>query len=291
MHRIDHATAVAEQPAQTAPGTPGYFSEGNPALGAQATVVTKDWANAIQEEVAHVIEAAGVELDKTDNSQLYAAVMALILANVGGEVPVASTTVVGIVELATSAETATGTDGTRAVTPAGAVATFCKRANNLSDVSSTTTARTNLGLGTAAVVNTGTAAGNVPTIAQGDARYARLGVANNFGAFEQTAASFNSTSAERFKRDIEPIDGARAIDMLRQVAFCSYLMRADGQASAGVIAEALAETELAFCVRYNADGQAESVNYQPLFAVAAAATLGLLARFEQLEAAIGAGGA
>lgn len=47
-------------------------------------------------------------------------------------------------------------------------------ASNLSDLTNTTTARTNLGLGTAAVVNTGTGASDVPTITDADARYAAL---------------------------------------------------------------------------------------------------------------------
>jgi hypothetical protein len=44
--------------------------------------------------------------------------------DVGPAIPAASTTVPGIVELATTAETQTGTDATRAVTPAGAAATY-----------------------------------------------------------------------------------------------------------------------------------------------------------------------
>jgi hypothetical protein len=44
--------------------------------------------------------------------------------NVGFDAPAATDTVAGIVELATNAETQTGTDTTRAVTPAGAAATY-----------------------------------------------------------------------------------------------------------------------------------------------------------------------
>jgi hypothetical protein len=47
--------------------------------------------------------------------------------------------------------------------------------NNLSEIASPSTARTNLGLGTAAVADTGVASGgNLPTMAQGDTRYGRI---------------------------------------------------------------------------------------------------------------------
>ncbi len=53
----------------------------------------------------------------------------------------------------------------------GADARFAQISNNLSDLTNATTARTNLDLGTAAVVDTGTGTANVPTTAQADARY------------------------------------------------------------------------------------------------------------------------
>ena len=50
------------------------FTEGNPQTGTEATVVTADWLNAVQEEVAHVIEGQNLALDKDDNEQLKTAV-------------------------------------------------------------------------------------------------------------------------------------------------------------------------------------------------------------------------
>jgi hypothetical protein len=69
MHRIDTPTAL--------PG--GVFTEGDPMVPVPATEVSDDWLNAVQEEIAAVIVAAGIELDKKDNAQL-AAVFAYIEA-------------------------------------------------------------------------------------------------------------------------------------------------------------------------------------------------------------------
>lgn len=78
MHRIDGPTAAAALPAPGAViGTPGYFTGGDPLTNTPATVPGPDWANAIQEEIAAVVEHAGIQLDKTDNAQLLAAILAL----------------------------------------------------------------------------------------------------------------------------------------------------------------------------------------------------------------------
>lgn len=74
MHRIDGPAA----------GPGGVFIEGDPALGTPSTVVTDDWANAVQEEICGVIEGAGLPLNKFSNAQLLAALTALI----GRAVPV-----------------------------------------------------------------------------------------------------------------------------------------------------------------------------------------------------------
>lgn len=56
----------------------GLFHDGDPFNGVQGTMVTADWLNAQQEELASVIEAAGLALDPGDNAQLLAALVALI---------------------------------------------------------------------------------------------------------------------------------------------------------------------------------------------------------------------
>lgn len=77
MHRIDGPGA--------APG--GFFRAGDPSTGTPATTVTPEWCNSVQDEIAHVVEAAGIALDKTDNSQLLEAINALVLlANPVGSV-------------------------------------------------------------------------------------------------------------------------------------------------------------------------------------------------------------
>lgn len=70
MHLIDHPTA--------APG--GLFTEGDPVSGTPATIVTGDWLNAVQLELANAIQGAGLTLNKANNAQLLAAIQALIAA-------------------------------------------------------------------------------------------------------------------------------------------------------------------------------------------------------------------
>jgi len=73
VHRIDTAGHVN-----------GRFSNGNPQIGQRATVLGADWPNSVQEELATVIEQAGLALDKAANDQLYLAIVELIQNNAGG---------------------------------------------------------------------------------------------------------------------------------------------------------------------------------------------------------------
>jgi hypothetical protein len=67
VHRIDSDASVN-----------GLFSAGDPASGQPGTVVSPEWLNAIQEEIAAVIETMGLTLDKANNGQLVLAVLALL---------------------------------------------------------------------------------------------------------------------------------------------------------------------------------------------------------------------
>lgn len=71
MFRIDSSGVSASLPTPAALGaTSGYFQDGT---GVTPTIVTADWANAVQEEIVAVIAQAGIALDKTNRAQLLAA--------------------------------------------------------------------------------------------------------------------------------------------------------------------------------------------------------------------------
>lgn len=123
MDKIDHSTATPDR----------KFTAGNPAASIPATVMTPEFANAVQEEICNVIEGAGITLDPEDNTQLDQAIDAKIAAQ-AVTVEAASETVAGIVELATSAETITGTDTERAVTPAGVKAAIAANGVSLEQI-------------------------------------------------------------------------------------------------------------------------------------------------------------
>jgi hypothetical protein len=74
MFRIDHATAAPALPTPAAPGTPGYFTPGS-APTTPPTIVTADWANAVQEEILAAVEGEGLVADKTVQDQLYQAIL------------------------------------------------------------------------------------------------------------------------------------------------------------------------------------------------------------------------
>lgn len=68
MHRIDTSTATPDH----------KFTEGDPTIPVAATTVSAPWLNAVQEELVAVITGAGLELQKSDNGQLWQAISQLI---------------------------------------------------------------------------------------------------------------------------------------------------------------------------------------------------------------------
>ena len=55
----------------------GEFTEGNPAAGADATLIKSNWLNAIQRELVALVQGAGIALSKDDDAQVFKAVKAL----------------------------------------------------------------------------------------------------------------------------------------------------------------------------------------------------------------------
>ena len=77
MYRIDNSSAVPNMPLIGPPGTPGFFTDGNAAAALEATIVDAWWANAVQEEIVNVINAAGITLRKDSVTQLWEALETL----------------------------------------------------------------------------------------------------------------------------------------------------------------------------------------------------------------------
>lgn len=97
----------------------GKFVDEDLVAGTPGSLIPAQWGNAVTEELLNVIESASLAPDEDNNAQLLAAINTKIAAAVPATPPDASTTVKGLVELATDSETQTGTDGVRAVTPVG----------------------------------------------------------------------------------------------------------------------------------------------------------------------------
>lgn len=79
MKRIDNSTATIDN----------LFTEGNPGTATPATIVSAEWLNVVQEEIAAVIEETGETLDQTGvaRDQLLTAIQQLITDNLAPSVP------------------------------------------------------------------------------------------------------------------------------------------------------------------------------------------------------------
>lgn len=76
MFRIDSEGATVDN----------KFTEGDPSLGVPATVVSADWLNSVQEEIAQFVEYTGITLDKLNDNQLQAALIEFFLKG-GRDIP------------------------------------------------------------------------------------------------------------------------------------------------------------------------------------------------------------
>ncbi|WP_175980070.1 hypothetical protein [Caballeronia zhejiangensis] len=77
MFQTDQATAATSLPTPSAAGTPGYFTNGNPASGVAATILDADFMNMVMMELVNVVTGAGLTPSKTANNQILAAIRAL----------------------------------------------------------------------------------------------------------------------------------------------------------------------------------------------------------------------
>lgn len=75
MHKIDavHATPSNE------------FTDGNPALGIEATELIAKWFNTVQRELVHLVESAGLTLSDTDDTQITAAISNMLGARIDSD--------------------------------------------------------------------------------------------------------------------------------------------------------------------------------------------------------------
>lgn len=76
MHRIDTPTAQVDK---FGAGKNG-FTRGNPQTGTPATDLDDDYFDSLQEELAAVVEATGVVLNKANRNQFLTALKALLLS-------------------------------------------------------------------------------------------------------------------------------------------------------------------------------------------------------------------
>lgn len=109
MHRID---TPSRQKDKFGAGKDG-FTGGDPQTGTQATQVSADILDAIQEEIAAVIEDSGATLNKSKNNQLVTAIKSIIRS----AAMLATETVNGVIKIASQSQTNSGVADDVAITP------------------------------------------------------------------------------------------------------------------------------------------------------------------------------
>ena len=78
MYQIDNSTVVTTIPAPSAAGSPGFFTDGNPATGAAATILPAEFMNTLMMENLNVLSAAGIAPKKGLYNQLSLAIAKIV---------------------------------------------------------------------------------------------------------------------------------------------------------------------------------------------------------------------
>jgi hypothetical protein len=83
MWYVDNATSVPAEPSNVNAGSPGWFSNGNPGIGAAPTILDADFMNMLQAELLGIVQYAGLTPAKNNNGQLVQALTSGKLAFAG----------------------------------------------------------------------------------------------------------------------------------------------------------------------------------------------------------------
>ena len=119
MDRIDDPSNVGAAPGPLATVDPAFFRRPNVGSGDQGTIVTADWCNDIQGELATAILAAGLTLTKGTITQLRDAIPLLAQPPIDTHEAIEATEAIfGHVQYANIGEVQAGTLDDRAIAPA-----------------------------------------------------------------------------------------------------------------------------------------------------------------------------
>lgn len=102
MYQYDDPSVSATLPTPAAAGTAGYFTNGNPASGQAATLLTADYMNMVMLELLNIVTAGGVTPSKTSYNQVLSAIKRIgqstvVLADTGTANAYAATNAVPLV--------------------------------------------------------------------------------------------------------------------------------------------------------------------------------------------------
>lgn len=78
MFPVDNSSAAATKPTLQPAGTPGFYTAGNMGLSIPPTTIGQDALNILQNELDHLVITVLGSLNKTDQTQVYEAIMQLI---------------------------------------------------------------------------------------------------------------------------------------------------------------------------------------------------------------------